>query len=305
MDILTDILSAVRVQSSLFFRSNQTGGWGSHYLPVDHPVFHCVLDGEAWVCLDGEEDFKLYRKGDVCVLPAGASHFIGHAPRRDYPIREVCLTKGCGSNEISQENATVRLLCGVFQSDGGFDHPVFTTLPDLMFVEGSQDDQKTGWISHAAFAIDHALDNNQPGSRMMMDRLLEVLFVQLIQGYLYNNNQQETLFLQAMNNPSIRRVLEAIHQQPESTWTLQRMASLAHQSRTTFNSHFRENVGIPPMNYLANWRMRKAKLLLKETSLPMSRIAEKVGYASPSSFNKVFKKHFGKTPSDIRLEFAV
>jgi AraC-like DNA-binding protein len=55
--------------------------------------------------------------------------------------------------------------------------------------------------------------------------------------------------------------------------------------------------------YLTNYRLNKAKDLLKYSDIPINSIAEQVGYQA-SYFNRVFKKKFGLTPGDFRSSSA-
>jgi AraC-like DNA-binding protein len=54
------------------------------------------------------------------------------------------------------------------------------------------------------------------------------------------------------------------------------------------------------MAYLTWWRMTTAARLLRDTGLPLPRIARQVGYGSPFAFSHAFKRHFGITPGRYR-----
>ncbi|MDU1969200.1 MAG: helix-turn-helix domain-containing protein, partial [Clostridium perfringens] len=53
-------------------------------------------------------------------------------------------------------------------------------------------------------------------------------------------------------------------------------------------------------SYLINIRMYKSSILLKETSLSIAEIANKVGYSDPLLFSKIFSKHFSMSASKYR-----
>lgn len=44
--------------------------------------------------------------------------------------------------------------------------------------------------------------------------------------------------------------------------------------------------------------MRRAKLLLKQTDLPIERIADMLGYCNSSNFYKAFRRYFGTSPRE-------
>jgi AraC-like DNA-binding protein len=51
------------------------------------------------------------------------------------------------------------------------------------------------------------------------------------------------------------------------------------------------------MEYLLAWRMAVAKDLLRRHDLPLTEVAERVGYASQSTFSTAFRRHAGQAPS--------
>ncbi|MFR9235767.1 MAG: helix-turn-helix domain-containing protein, partial [Eisenbergiella massiliensis] len=63
---------------------------------------------------------------------------------------------------------------------------------------------------------------------------------------------------------------------------------------------FKENSGLNFVDYVNQFRLRKAKELLENTSYNISQIAELVGYSSANSFSKVFKKYNGISPAQYR-----
>ena len=63
-----------------------------------------------------------------------------------------------------------------------------------------------------------------------------------------------------------------------------------------------ELVGEPPAQYLSRWRMADAADRLSREDLTVFELAEQVGYASEDAFVRVFKRHFGLTPSAYRKQ---
>src|SRR5262249_3285568 len=71
-------------------------------------------------------------------------------------------------------------------------------------------------------------------------------------------------------------------------------------SRTVFATRFAERVGMPPLRYLAQRRLREAARLLSETDLALAQVAERVGYAAEASFSRAFKRFSGRSPAGYR-----
>jgi AraC-like DNA-binding protein len=56
-------------------------------------------------------------------------------------------------------------------------------------------------------------------------------------------------------------------------------------------------VGMPPMEYLLEWRIAIAKDVLLREHTPLAEVAEMIGYQSASAFSVAFSRHAGCSPS--------
>ena len=54
------------------------------------------------------------------------------------------------------------------------------------------------------------------------------------------------------------------------------------------------------MHYVTNWRMQRAQLLLTESDYSIDKVAVEVGYQSPVSFARVFRRVTGQSPGSVR-----
>jgi len=87
--------------------------------------------------------------------------------------------------------------------------------------------------------------------------------------------------------------------------SLAQVAMAAHLSVRQLSHLFKQELGLSPLHYLREQRMKKALNLLSQTQLPVQVIAEAVGYQSLSAFSDRFRKHFDKSPRYYRqLELA-
>jgi len=69
-----------------------------------------------------------------------------------------------------------------------------------------------------------------------------------------------------------------------------------------FNQVFRKTFGVPPMRYLEQQRLRRAKELIAGTDRTMTEIAFEVGYSDPYYFSRAFRRLTGMPPSVYRAE---
>ncbi|ADL52280.1 AraC family transcriptional regulator [Clostridium cellulovorans] len=83
------------------------------------------------------------------------------------------------------------------------------------------------------------------------------------------------------------------------------MAKYLSLNRNYMSTLFKESVGITPQAYLINYRMDKAKELMKNSSLTIGEISSLVGYNDPLMFSRMFKKLFGIPPKNYRNSINV
>lgn len=108
-----------------------------------------------------------------------------------------------------------------------------------------------------------------------------------------------------LTRPKDRRVLQKIHNHilKNLSKPLPHLDKLAHNFGTNefkLKYGFKQMYGTTVFRFLKRERMRKGKLLLENTSLPIKTIAEMCGYLHPSHFSKDFKGEFGVAPKMIR-----
>jgi len=83
--------------------------------------------------------------------------------------------------------------------------------------------------------------------------------------------------------------------------SLDRIAENMYLSPFYISKIFKSETGDPPINYLIKVRLEKAKELLETGRIgSVQTVAEAVGYDDAYHFSKLFKKHFGVSPSQIK-----
>jgi AraC family transcriptional regulator len=97
-----------------------------------------------------------------------------------------------------------------------------------------------------------------------------------------------------------RRSLEFMRERLSEDISLEQLAAEARLSPFHFARMFKQSVGVPPRVHLTRLRMEKACDLLETTDLPVTEIAQEVGYSSNQVLARVFIKHRHMSPSDYR-----
>lgn len=85
---------------------------------------------------------------------------------------------------------------------------------------------------------------------------------------------------------------------------VERMAGRMGLSTSHFRARFHQAAGMSPALYLRQLRAREAQRLLRDTMLPIKRIARMVGYPELPHLHRMFVSQVGATPSAYRARFA-
>ncbi|MGG3840879.1 helix-turn-helix domain-containing protein [Paenibacillus thiaminolyticus] len=95
-------------------------------------------------------------------------------------------------------------------------------------------------------------------------------------------------------------ILAYIHEHYDEELSIEQFAGTMNMSVGHFSRIFKEEVGEKYVEYIAKYRLAKAKELLLQTDLKMDDIAAKVGYWGRNSFIRMFRKYEGITPAKYR-----
>ena len=134
----------------------------------------------------------------------------------------------------------------------------------------------------------------------MLTKLSELMFIEVVRRYIATLPDQKTGWLAGLRDPSVSKALALIHSRPSFSWTIEGLARQCGTSRSVFAERFVQLLGIPPMHYLARWRMQVAAEMLNRRNLNMAAIASEIGYESEAAFSRSFKRTMGVTPSAWR-----
>ena len=145
------------------------------------------------------------------------------------------------------------------------------------------------------------MGNKRAGSQSILNRLSELLFVEVIRWHMDQQaNGGNTGWLAGLRDPLVGRALTLLHAQPAHAWTLEELASQAGASRSALSDRFMHLVGYPPIQYLTQWRMQLAAQRLADRKVKISAVASEVGYESEAAFSRAFKKVVGQSPGQWR-----
>jgi len=177
--------------------------------------------------------------------------------------------------------------------------PLLNALPSVVHVRGDHG-APASWLETTLQFISSEMHSGEPGASTVVNRLVDVLFVQAIRTFLVQSPGAGGNWLRALVDPQIGRALALIHEQPDAPWTVQMLAERVAMSRSAFSARFRELVEEPPLTYLTRWRMARAARMLHMTRDSVGSIASRVGYEAEAAFSKAFKRWNGVAPGEFR-----
>ena len=98
----------------------------------------------------------------------------------------------------------------------------------------------------------------------------------------------------------MQQAVEYLHVRCGREVTLEGLARFCNCSQSFLQHLFKQYYGVTVSAYLESLRMEKARLLLKNSALPVSQIARRVGYRDPNYFSTVFAKNHKLSPTAYR-----
>lgn len=255
---------------------------------INAQVFHV---GELCGVGDFSEDRGV---GYLHIVRAGcATVFHPDRPAIDIDTPSVLFYPRALSHRLVVADAAVAdLLCATISFAGGALNPLAKSLPDCLVVPLAS---AAGMNNTLALLYGEAGAAGY-GRQVILDRLCEVLIVQLLR-HAVSTELIHQGALAGASHLGLARALSAIHGRPGQAWSI---ASLAHQagmSRSAFSRLFHEVIGVTPGTYLTDSRILLAQRMLQEQR-PVGAVAHDVGYGSQPAFTKAFTRRVGMSPRD-------
>ena len=140
-------------------------------------------------------------------------------------------------------------------------------------------------------------DCDGPGSRAVVAVFANLMLIRSIRNMHRSLWNDREMAVWAPNARRIASALLAIHAQPERDWSVAILAREVGLSRSCFASTFAAEVGMTPIAYLNQIRMKRAAQLLQSDRFAIAEVSRRVGYRVPSSFTRAFTSYHGVSPS--------
>lgn len=107
----------------------------------------------------------------------------------------------------------------------------------------------------------------------------------------------------SVSDDTVSEIMQYLSEHIGEKITLEDVMKEFSLNRNKLNELFIKETSMTCLNYLTRMRVNLAQIMLAETEIHISEIADRVGFEDPNYFVKVFKKHTGVTPSKYRSSF--
>jgi AraC-like DNA-binding protein len=325
VDLLSDVLRGVRLRGAVFFHVSGSRDWAAEAPPgreiapllmrgVEHVMeFHALAQGSCWAGIPGQGAVRM-EAGDIVVFPHGDAHVMSSAPGMR-AVPDLSLLASLGDTPLPLHlvlsgpatlaspppgyRADASVVCGFLGCDLRPFNPLIAALPRTLHLRASAAD---AWI--AQFTQQAAAEScaGRPGSEALLARMSEMMFLHAVRRYAEQLPGHSASWLAGLRDRLVGRALALLHEEPAHPWTIDELGRRIGLSRSALYERFVQLVGLPPMQYLAQWRMQAASQLLLETHASVAAVALEVGYDSEAAFNRAFKRLVGTPPATWRRE---
>lgn len=297
VDILQDRLLKARAAGASFVQSAVDAPWGLR-VPADTQLaVHAMVHGDGWLWLDDSAHAWEMRAGDVVLVRGGRTHHLAHAlgaSCEDLAQFRASMDRA-DKSQLSSDPTHV-FLCGAYQFVGDVGDTLLAALPPVLHVRPGPGSR----LRVTTELLSQELTYRQPGQQTVLDRLLDIVLVQLLRLHFDDPATQPPTWYTGDGHPRLSAPLQAMHDHPEYPWTITELAKIAGVSRSTFARLFNSVVGQTAIEYLTQWRMTLTRADLQDGTDTLATIATRYGYASPYALSAAFTRHHGEPPGRWR-----
>jgi AraC family transcriptional regulator, alkane utilization regulator len=312
-EILSEVLRTVRLTGAVFLNAVFTAPFGlvspKRYdarMPMAHlrhvSVFHLISAGGCMVETASGERRQL-AAGDLVLMPFADTHkfWSGEAPEMVFAPNLVHRgpLDGIWTLNYGGAGAATKIICGFLESSELLATPLFRSLPEML-VERTGDEKVGALIASTAREVLALVEASTPGTQVMLGRMMEILFVEVLRRHAARLPSDSKGWLAAVNDPVVGRALELVHKDPARKWSAADLAREAGASRTVLAERFNQLLGRPPIDYVTSWRIQLAADRLRNGRDTIATVAATVGYESEAAFNRAFKRVVGMSPGRWR-----
>ncbi|WP_070302720.1 AraC family transcriptional regulator [Janthinobacterium sp. HH104] len=304
-NLVSELLTGMRLRG-VQYRRIQTGpafGIGFEDKP-GHAYFHFLAVGTAFICTDDGELHQL-SAGSAAFMPHGRRHqllsdagiaFQDIAKFDAAPLGES--VSGVDTCPSTHPMPSAVIFYGCMEFDLGGMQGIGKLMPTVMVADTQAQDYPG--LLPVLDSMKREICAGRIGFAGILARLAEVAAAMIVRGWIECGCENASGLLAALRDPRLARAILALHRQPGREWTVAQLAAECHISRSVFARRFETTIGVPPLRYATELRMRLATQFLTHERVSIDVVARRLGYTSQAAFSRAFKRVIGKPPGACR-----
>ena len=307
MDALSVLLQNVHLFETKYYRLNGAGHWSYSITRQDTILFYLVMSGGF--VIDVGNGPREVHAGDMIMVPSAHKH-VSYALNHhgDNAASLDASLANCQKHTLDlqgeadgEPNSSLILIeC---KYDKAMIRPLLSVLPAILPEISEEADGRFEVIDVEIRLLTLETEHERMGKAAVINHWASIMMIECLRVYIESLPEATDNWLIAMKDPFLTKALVAMHESPSKNWTIHKLAEVAGMSRSSFAQRFKEVVGIPPLTYLMDYRLRLAARYLRLQQNSISRISELVGYASDSTFSQAFKRVYGVSPKAYRQQY--
>ena len=305
MDALSMLLQNVHLFETNYYRLNGRGNWSYSIDRKDTILFYLVLSGSF--CIDVGSEIREAKTGDTIMISNAYKHVsyaLNHHGDNTKPLDEMLNDSESHVIDLNGEgeiNACLILIECRYEKE--MTQPLLSVLPTILPELTEMSDGRFGVIDVEVKLLTLESEHERMGKTAVINHWASIMMIECLRTYIESLPEATDNWLKALKDPFLSKALVAMHYAPDRNWTIHKLAELAGMSRSSFAQRFKDVVGMPPLTYLIDYRLRLAARYLRLQQNSISRISELVGYASDSTFSQAFKRVYGVSPKAYRQQY--
>jgi AraC-like DNA-binding protein len=304
-DLISELLTGMRLRG-VQYRRVQTGpafGFAFDEMP-GHAYFHFLAVGTAVLRTRDGKQYEL-SAGSTVLLPQGVAHELLSDPQvvaqpidqhQAAPLGES--VSGVDTCPSTHSTPSAVLFYGCMEFDLGGMHGLGKLMPSVMAADTGG--QRYPGLLPILDSIKGEICAGRIGYAGIMARLAEVAAAMIVRGWIECGCENASGLVAALRDPRLARAILALHRHPGREWTVAELAAQSHVSRSVFAQRFQATIGVPPLRYATELRMRLASQWLSSEKLSIETVAQRLGYTSQAAFSRAFKRINGQSPGASR-----
>ena len=268
-------------------------------------AYHVVTEGRCFANIIGGEPIPI-EAGEVIVFTKGDPHVMSSSPgMRADPAPAARSTRpppaNCRSSSTTAATGRPRPSSSAATSPATRGRSIrCSTTCRRSSRPATTQGSDAGWLGQFIRLAMMESADKRAGGESVLAKLSELMFIEVIRRHLEALPPEQAGWLAGLRDPFVGKALSLMHARPARNWTIEELAKEVGLSRSVLAERFADLVGMPPMHYLAKWRMQIATGLLAGGSTNMATVAAEIGYGSEAAFSRAFKKMVGVPPSAWR-----